>query len=145
MVYCCSFVLFRVEFFSEPLAQPLEMQTRGMMRAAPIDSDEQEKILISLNEAAIRQSFQIRNIFFYLYLAIAGILLVCLFYTIASPFQMQHQKHFEYLVQIEIFYLFYVSSAYTFMIGALIAKVRRISAYVHRHRHIRIMQRRVDA
>ncbi|KAJ1421889.1 hypothetical protein B484DRAFT_399326 [Ochromonadaceae sp. CCMP2298] len=100
----------------------MQSRSKAPTPVSPIDSDEQENIMMQLKADAITQSLQIRNIFFFLYLAIAGIMIVCIFYTIAAPYHMQHQKHFEYLVQIEIFYLFYASSAYTFIVGAFIAK-----------------------
>ena len=57
----------------------------------PIDETEQDKIVAELKQDAERLSSKGRAAFYYLFLTISGIFILCLTYSLAYPFEMEHQ------------------------------------------------------
>ena len=88
-----------------------------------LDEDEQNTITKELKDQANMQATNTRSRFFYLFLGLAGILLVCAVVTIVSPFEMEHQKHFQGIISAEAFFIFYVASGYCLGVAAFIVKV----------------------
>jgi hypothetical protein len=64
----------------------------------PIDEIEQDKIVADLKQDAERLSSKGRAAFYYLFLTISGIFILCLTYSLAYPFEMEHQVRFKVVV-----------------------------------------------
>lgn len=62
----------------------------------PIDEIEQEKIIAELKQDAERLSSKGRAAFYYLFLTISGIFILCLVYSLAYPFEMEHQVRIKF-------------------------------------------------
>ncbi len=98
--------------------------------ASPIDEDEQAKIAEEIKKQADSQSVSTRSIFRYLFVAIVVIHIVCLVYTVFSPYEMQHQKHFKDLIPLYGFFSSYCGSIYCYTISSLIVQVCNIWFHV---------------
>jgi len=92
--------------------------------AAPIDEDEQTKIAEEIKTQTDKQYVTTRSVFRYLFVIIAVILFVCLLYTVFSPYQMEHQKHFKDLIPLYGFFSYYCGSIYCYVICSFIVQVR---------------------
>ena len=66
-------------------------EKRKCGRSDPIDESEQEKIVSKLRQDAERQANTGRTTTFYLFRTIAGLFTAAMFYTIAYPYEIDHQ------------------------------------------------------
>lgn len=92
----------------------------------PLDEAEQTKILDELKTQATNQTIQFRKIFRYVFIIIAFILFVCLCRSLLTPWEMNHQSHFEGHIPHWFFTVFYVGAVYCFGCAALIVEVSLI-------------------
>lgn len=90
-----------------------------------MSEEEQNKIIDDLKLEAQNQTKTIRYAFHIVFLVVALILFVCFFYTMYSPWEFEHQKHFKGLFKLEIFQVFYLCSGYCFFISAYLVQVER--------------------
>lgn len=75
----------------KPLVPKNRKKNADRGSARPIDEIEQEKIISELKEDAERLASKGRATFYYLFLVISGIFILCLTYSVAFPFGMEHQ------------------------------------------------------
>lgn len=90
---------------------------------SPIDEDEQSKIAEELKQQAANQALSTRSIFRYIFLVVALILFVCLLYSVLSPWEMDHQRHFKDILPIYGFFSYYAGSMYCYVISSMIVQV----------------------
>ena len=93
-----------------------------------LDEDEQTKITNDIKSQAITQSYTHRRIFQYLFYFIAFIYMICIYFTIQNPYELEHQKLFNDKVSIFTFHIFYISSIYCTIIASNISMVRIINS-----------------
>lgn len=88
-----------------------------------LDEDEQDKIANEIKLQAITQSFNHRKVFQYVFYTITVIYVICIYFTIQSPYELEHQKLFYQKVSILNFHLFYIGSIYCKLVAANIVIV----------------------
>lgn len=88
-----------------------------------LSNEEQQKVIDELKLQAESQTGTVRTIFYVLFLGIAIIFGFCLIMTTYNPWSLQHQFHFKDLVPHWAFQVYYLFSAYCFIVAALLVKV----------------------
>lgn len=100
-----------------------------------LDEKEQDAIVQSLKEQAIRQSKTQRLMFFVVYIIISLIFIYLLAYKHIYPYHViQHQSFFTHIISYNIFVIFYIISLYCIIISALIIKYSldvKLRVYLH--------------
>ncbi len=103
----------------------------GNMSNEPLDEDQQTQVIEELKAQAEQQTHTQREIFYYIFVVIAIIFLACLSYSLTSPWEMNHQSHFQGHIPHWWFTLFYVCSTYCYAIAASIVKVHNTVNCLH--------------
>lgn len=88
-----------------------------------LSTDQQEEVIEELRAQAASQTSTARFCFHVLFLGIALIFVVCIFFSARYPWVMDHQRHFKDILPHWGFQLYYATSAACFMIAALLVKV----------------------
>ena len=95
-----------------------------------LDSDEQEAIVASLKEQAMKQSITTRNTFCLVFTIVAGIFVFCFIEFSINPWSMVHQMRFEGVIPPLLLQVFYCASACVFATCAGICRYGRTSVPV---------------
>ena len=90
---------------------------------APIDSAEQDELILSLKNEASHQDLFIRRTFCIVFFVVSAIFCGCFVSSLLQPFAMVHQQRFEGEVPSNAFSLFYLISAVSFATAAVICQV----------------------
>jgi hypothetical protein len=89
-----------------------------------ISSEEQQKLIDDLKQQASSQTKTFRFYFYLLFLFIAGLFLVGFVCMTYYPWQLDHQRHFQSLIPVWAFQIYYLFSAYCFYVAAQLVNVR---------------------
>ena len=88
-----------------------------------LDEAEQDAIVESLKEQALKQSKTQRLMFFVIYLIVSLIFIYLIAYHHIYPYHViQHQSFFNHIISYNIFVVFYIISLYCLIVSALIIK-----------------------
>ncbi len=93
------------------------------MNVEILDEAEQEKVIQELKRSASDQVQFNRSMFAVVFGIIAGIFLICAFYTVRYPWEMEHQRHFKEILPTWAFICYYLLSSICFFIAAFTVKV----------------------
>eukprot|EP01040_Poterioochromonas_malhamensis_P007532 gene7532-8130_t len=87
-----------------------------------LTEEEQKKIIEDMKQEASQQADYFRKLFSLLFIIIALIFMIVAFLSFIRPFTLEHQRHFAELVPLEFFLIYYIGSAFCFIVAALVAR-----------------------
>ena len=91
-----------------------------------LTEEEQKKIIEDMKQEASQQADYFRKLFSLLFIIIALIFMIVAFLSFIRPFTLEHQRHFAELVPLEFFLIYYIGSAFCFIVAALVARVSTV-------------------